>query len=330
MTSYIQNVTFYKPDDLSQLTLDVPVLKTDVSGLKTGTSGLIPDVSQLKTDRDTLMPDVSLMKQKLSTISVSTKDLTALSNHTYVYDTPFEIKSRKMNANPLGDTSGIITFPSAPADGDFITLVDNANVFGGETDTFCYSTVVITINFNGKLCQGECSAGSLLPARKGQVTFKFSTALNKWTSFILTKNDITADDPWTGYWTPITYCSRPFDYVNDTGRNTLINNSYIYIDATKNPVQQSFYEGTTNKPYNNQYAINKSNIPLISVTGTNVLNTTGTLRALVKFDDPKFGIHQVAQKDIGNYSRYVLDPVDPTTMYLYYTCADVYLSLIHI
>ena len=206
--------------------------------------------------------DFSLMKQKLSTIPVNTKDLTALSNNTYVYDTPFQIKTRYMNIDPVAETSGTITFPSSPADGDFITLVDSANVFGAEDDTYSNSTVVITIDFSGKVCKGNCSDGSLLPARKGQVTFKFSSALNHWTGFLLKQKDITSDDPWTGYWTPITYSVKPFDGFNDWDgyTNTRINNSYIYIDASKNPVQQYFYEGTPNKPYNNQYSIQKSNV----------------------------------------------------------------------
>ena len=286
-------------------------------------------------------PEINLLKQKLSTIPISTKDLTALSNNTYVYDTPFQIKSRKMNTGTReAETTGIITFPSSPADGDFITLVDSANVFGGEVDTYSYSTVVMTINFNGKVCKGDCTDGSLLPARKGQVTFKFSTSSNHWTGFLLKPDDITSDDPWTGYWTPITYAAYPFDVENDsknangqTVRNTAYCNSYIYLDATKNPVQQYFYEGTPNKPYNSQSTINKSRIPLISVTGTNVMpyvsgNYTGTLplQALVKFNDPTFGINQPDQWDISNYSRYVLEPTDPNQMYLYNTRADIYHS----
>ena len=269
--------------------------------------------------------DFSLMKQKLSTSNVHVKDLTALSNHTYVYDTPFEIKSRWNNDYPEDDTSGTITFPSSPADGDFITLVDSANVFGAEVDTWSYSTVVIIIEFNGKVCKGDCSDGSLLPARKGQVTFKFSSALNHWTGFLLKEDDITSDDPWTGYWTPITYCGQSFDELNDYSGyiNPDLNNSYIYLDATKNPVQQYFYNGTPDKPYNNQYSINKSRIPLISVTGTNVLNSTQTLKALVRFCEPTFGINQADQWDLSSYGRFVLDPDDPTTMYYFSYRADI-------
>ena len=64
-------------------------------------------------------------------------------------------------------------------------------------------------------------------------------------------------------------------------------------------------------------------MPLISVTGTNVLNSTQTLKALVRFCEPTFGINQADQWDISTYGRFVLDPADPTTMYYFSYRADI-------
>jgi hypothetical protein len=218
--------------------------------------------TQTLSSLSSLSGSVNVLQQQATTLSV-TGSFSAQSNYTYSMNLPF-LAYNYLGTVPSAPYTGAgvtfatytgtqtlitVTFPSSPADGDFITLIDSGRQWGN----VFYN---IIINASGKRLIGaastgtanlgsNASSGQLFNYRLGTVTFVYNATIGAWAGVYQANTVPAPDDQFSGWWMFTTKNGMPPPAVPGV---TPPYYPYAYIDATQHPVFVKFYGGTYEDP----------------------------------------------------------------------------------
>ncbi len=248
-----QTVYFNDPADIVALQNTTATQTTQISSM----SGSISALNTTTATQTTQITSMSGTLNSLKWNTVTSQNWTAQSNTNYIWNL-----ADTRNAS-IG--SAIVTFPSAPNDGDFIEIVDGLGTWGN-----CLYTNV-GINLNGKLLSGMTATGTLTTTtcqggfrdyRKGSVLFTYQASNNTWYANGTVGRSMTSEysevsneteNPWDGWWmfyTPYTVSTIIFGKAygatvptlpGSAGRNATF--SVVYIDTSTYPITSVWYTG---------------------------------------------------------------------------------------